>query len=166
MNLSNKIHEINLYRAIMAKPNLPYTDLKAGKRVAVVTYGAVLDIMKVDAVGLGRPAYCVGIGVEEDAYHITLYCKKRPMWPVAVAKVCPGQASMRLSRDGSLERNGLEEVIVGLGNDAVLEGLPGLREHLGVLANYRKAHWIALGNDLKIKQLTRSEMRDIQALLP
>ena len=125
-----------LYETILSREDVPYTSLKNRKRIAVVKSNGDLDVMKIDEVGYGRP---------------TRYEKMRYM---AVAKVCPGQASMTLRKDGSVRINKLMEVI---SEDS---DLGGLAERLS------KAYWINLDKRTMIKKVTKSEMKKIQGGIP
>ncbi len=130
---------IELYQKILLRENVPYESVRPGKRIAVVTPLIDLDIMKVNRVGQGRAH-----PYEEMSY-------------VAVAKICPGQSSMRLTSDGRVHLNELRQV-EGLVDVYTLR----IGDELGVLQSCISAHWIELGADTIIKRISKPEMRLIQ----
>ena len=133
---------IELYQTILLRENVSYESVRPGKRIAVVTPLIDLDIMKVNRVGQGRAR-----PYEELRY-------------VAVAKICPGQSSMRLTSDGRVHLNELRQV----------EGLVDVYtlctgDELGVLQSCIRAYWVELGADTIIRRISKQEMRLIQAAL-
>jgi len=137
MNLSE------LYAAIVSRESVPYESVRPRNRIAIETPSGELDVMKVESVGPGR-----GNPDEEMRY-------------VAVAKICPGQLSVRLGSDGGVHQNELREVTHTA--DAYLTG-PSIwvDDELGALQlRLGTAYWAELDGDTPIKRITKPEMRSI-----
>lgn len=135
-----------LYKTIISREDVPYTSLRPKMRIAVVTSSGNLDVMKIDRVGEGRPS------LDEQIRYMV------------VAKVCPGQASMTLSREGNVHLNELMSVTSP--DDPYGTAITPWDE-LGVLSNrHGKAYWVYLDKKTAIKRVQKSEMREIQGALP
>lgn len=138
------LHE--LYETIVSREDVPYTSLKSRMRIAVVTPEGTLDVMKIDRVGEGRPS------LDEQIRYM------------AVAKVCPGQASMTLSSDGEVCLNELMDIESLDG--PYMTAIDPLSE-LGVLSHrHQRAYWVDLDEHTAIKKVQKSEMREIQGSYP
>jgi len=150
-----------LYHSIISREHIPYGSLKARQKIAAVLPSDELDIMKIGSLG--------GITLDKMFRHEG--GSKSEL--VAVAAVCPGQASVRLRSDGTVYLNKLVEVEWGLTptgdqltKNPFMVDYPGyafedVAEELGVLSRYRKAHWILLRMH-PIVRVEKSEMRQIQ----
>ncbi len=132
-----------LIREMQERRPINTIEVRARQRIALELPNGSYDVMKVDRVGefTGRT--------------------------IAVALVCPGQASFIVQPDGSATYNVLEET----GSDGRWSWLgdsygnfPG-KDSMGMLDWYTKAHWQYL-QDKRIVPLSRSEMRTLQGLLP
>jgi hypothetical protein len=135
-----------LYQTIVSREDVPYASLKPRMRIAIVTPAGTLDVMKVDRVGEGRPS------LDEQIRYM------------AVAKVCPGQASMTLSSDGVVCLNELMDVKSP--DDPYMTAVDPWSE-LGVLRHrHRVAYWVDLDENTAIKRVQKSEMREIQGANP
>ena len=151
-----------LYGSIISRGPIPYDQVRGGQRIAAILPSDELDVMKIER--LGNVTLDRLVRIDE--------LIKSEM--IAVAAVCPGQASMRLRSDGTLSLNELAEVVWGLTptGDYITKNpfnldYPGCTPEdvimeLGVLGYYKKAHWIIL-RQYPIVGITKTEMGILQA---
>ncbi len=150
---------IDLYGRIISREPVPYLDIRQGQRIAAVLPAGEMDIMKI--AGLGYAEKFGGL--------------------VAVAAVCPGQASMKLKSGGALELNALAKLenptgealmaarkasdwrVGWLINEEAYRQIKGgnLERMLGPLLHYSRAHWIGI-KEYPILSVTADEMRQMQ----
>lgn len=137
-----------LYRQIIERANIPYENIKPGKRIAVATESLDLVVMKVDRVGLGRA------NTDEEMKY------------VAVAKICGGRegvASIVLKSNGGVQLRDLKPVEHP---GDLYGGVYDSDAELGVLSHRLwSGDWIELDKTTEIKPVTRAEMRRMQESL-
>ncbi|MBI2107826.1 hypothetical protein HYT54_01760 [Candidatus Woesearchaeota archaeon] len=149
----------DLYATIKSREPVPYLNIKEGQRIAAALPSGEMDIMKI--AGLGYSERFGGL--------------------IAVASVCPGQASMRLNSDGALQLNALTDLVNPIGemliaarkasdwrvgwliNEAAYRKIKegGTEKALGPLLHYSRAHWINL-REFPVSGVTPAEMRQLQ----
>lgn len=134
-----------LYQTITSRDTIDYQSIKPDMRIAIVTPDGHLDVMKVETIGDGRSS------IDDNMGHI------------AVAKTCPGQASVKYFSDGSVSLNELMDI--HRPEDAYMSDVNPF-SGLGVLSHrVSKAHWAPIGEGSEIYKIDKSEMRQIQNTL-
>lgn len=130
-----------LYQSIMARPRIYPGEVKEGSRIAVILPDNSIDIMKIGAIAYARRERWYLWQTRDDVGRIEY----------AVATVCPHQASVVMSGDGSLKLNELVDTEWLAMSGGGIKGLDGYaRAHMACISKY------------PVVRITKEEMRLVQ----